>query len=233
MKKLFTAFAIILSLILIKPGFSDIGVILEGETEPVIIEENYMDEFESIRNTAKLVVNHSVSIVSLHGGKWGTCSGVIIKNTEEESIILTAKHCIGTVEELYVEYILADSVGISLYDDLAYIKLNEMIPDKTPAYISEFTPKRGDLVIAVGYPSMNLHVAVGEISIRTLDWQFAKIHIIPGCSGGGAYNEYGELIGIIWGAIGKDDEEDKKSEIGIFERLQDVVKFVKKHKLLE
>lgn len=240
MKQLFTAFALVLTLIIVPSIFAQVGVIQEEKllaetliSDPIKPAKTLLElESQSLKNTMRLVMNHSVSIVGLGSG-FTTCSGVLIKNTLEESIILTAKHCIGTVEELYVENILADSVGISFYDDLAYIKLNEMIINKTPATISEFTPVKGDLVIAVGYPSLKLHVALGEISVRTKDWQFARIHIIPGCSGSGAYNEYGELIGIVWGAINGKDENEDDSEIGIFERLQDVVRFVKKNKLLE
>ncbi len=222
---------ILLSLILLLSfstlSFAQVGVIPEVKIEPINLKAL------ALKSTVKRVIDHSVSIVLLSDG-FGTCSGVLIKNTAHESIVLTAKHCIGTVEELYVEGILANVVGISLYDDLAYIKLNEIIPNKSAAYISQFDPVKGDLVIAIGYPSLSLHVGMGESHLRTKDWQFVKINIIPGCSGGGAFNQYGELVGIAWGNIGNKKEREKnETTIGIFERLEDIINFVKENKLLE
>ncbi len=226
MKRLFIGFALFISLILVTPSFSQIGVVPPMSTEPIIQSIVFeIDKETSIQNTITLATNHAVSIVGRDKKGWGTCSGVVIKNTKEESIVLTAKHCIGLEEELYVESILADSVGVSIFDDLAYIKLTEMIPNKTPVSISEFIPKKGDLVFIIGYPAMDLYTSIGKITIRTLDWQMAKIKVISGCSGAGAYNEYGELIGIVWGGI-------KTLGTGLFEKLTDVQKFVKKHKLL-
>lgn len=239
MRKLFTMFATILSLIFVSTSMAQVGVIPEGasmqqiiETENAVAEKiEYELELQKLKNTVKTVMNYAVSI-GMFGSGFGTCSGVIIKNTPTESIVLSAKHCIGTVEELYVEGILADSVGISLYDDLAWIKLNQEIPNKYAVSISEFSPKKGDLAITIGYPSFELHIGVGQMHLETDDWQFALINVIPGCSGGGVFNEHAELVGIVWGGISKKGEEDK-AKIGIFERHLDVVNFVKKHKLLD
>lgn len=168
------------------------------------------------------------------GVGFGSCSGVLIKNTSTESIVLTAKHCIGTAEEIYVEGILATNVVISLYDDTAYLKFDQEIPGKMPVIISEFAPKKGDLAIVIGYPSFDIHVSVGAMQLKSKDWQYARINIIPGCSGSGVYNEYAELVGIAWGAIGSEKQhEDKTTTIGVFERYEDLIRFVKDHKLLE
>lgn len=244
MKRLFTAIVITLILFISPLCFAQIGVIPEGKTIPKTLISDPGDEtFDSktlielesqaLENNIKRVINYSVSITSLGNG-FGTCSGVIIKNTPNESIVLSAKHCIGTAEELYIEAILVDTVGISIYDDLAYFKLNKMIPNKTAVNISEFVPTKGDLVVTIGYPSFILHIGIGEIQIKTKDWQIATIHLIPGCSGGGVFNEYGELVGIVWGIIGSEKElEKEESTTGIFERLEDIIDFVRKNKLLE
>ena len=66
---------------------------------------------------------------------------------------------------------------------------------------------------------------MGYLTIKTSDWQLANINIIPGFSGGGIFNMSGELIGITWGAV-------LESNTGIFERLEDIHKFVNENKLL-
>lgn len=211
-------------------SFAQVGVIPEGRTTPLTNQTSEEVRIENLKQTVLKVIDSSVS-VSMFGIGIGTCSGTVIKNTQTESIVLTAKHCIGTSEEIYVEGLLVEDLGISIKDDIAYLKINQEIPNKSAIIISNTEPRMGDLVIIIGYPNFHIHISVGEISVKTQDWRFAKINIIPGCSGAGAYNEEGELIGIVWGSVGKSDEQEK-STVGVFERWEDVIKFIKDKNLL-
>jgi V8-like Glu-specific endopeptidase len=169
-------------------------------------------------------INSTISIFMVGQEGFGRCSGIVLKNTIDESIILTAKHCISINDELYVENILATKATISMYDDLAYIVIPSEIPNKQEVIMAKENAKRFDIVFLVGYPDNKLFIESGYITHSTKDWQFSTANSISGCSGGGIFNESGELIGIIWGSIPSDN-------VSIFEPISDVKKFLEENNL--
>ena len=171
-------------------------------------------------------ITSSVSIFGVGEKGYASCSGVVIKNTPTESIVLTAKHCIVSEKELFVESIKIYSVGISVSKDLAYIKLNKFIPFKTPTRLSNYIPHSKDRITGIGYPKGELYITKGKIFLETLDNQMAKMKIESGCSGGGVFNEDGELIGIMLGYV-------PYFNIAMLTKLQDLHKFIAVNKLLE
>ena len=211
MKRLFTALFIALTVFITQPLYAEQGVIKS-------------DPFDLIIPNA---ITSSVSIVMVDDRLGiGTCTGVVLKNTPYYSIVLTAKHCLVIEGELYVESLLVDSIGISYKSDLAYLVLNKFIPNKTPVRISNYIPKSKDKIIAIGYPRKRLYKTRGTIFSQTPTKQYALMPIIKGCSGGGVFNEHGELIGIMvsyYPGLG----------MAMLVRLEDIYKIISVNKLLE
>lgn len=171
-------------------------------------------------------ITSSVSLFGVGEKGFGSCSGVVIKNTPTESIVLTAKHCIVYEKEIFVEDIKIDSVGVSISKDLGYLRLNKFIPFKTPATLSNYIPHSKDRITGIGYPKGELYITKGKIFLETLDYQMTRMEIVSGCSGGGVFNEDGELIGIILGHV-------PYLNISMLVKLQDLHKFIAVNKLLE
>lgn len=213
MKRLITALSIILALFLISPNISN--------AQQGIIKS---DPFDIIISNA---ITSSVSIVMVDDYDGiGTCTGVVLKNTPTESIVLTAKHCLVIEGEMYIESLLVNSIGVSYKSDLAYLVLNKFIPNKTPVRLSNHIPKNKDKIIGIGFPKRKLYKTTGTIFSETRKKQYAMMKIIKGCSGGGVFNEYGELIGIMvsyYPGIG----------MALLVRLEDIHTIINVNKLLE
>jgi S1-C subfamily serine protease len=153
----------------------------------------------------------------------GTCSGVVLTNSPSGASILTAKHCISVEEETYINTVLATQIIVSLDDDLAIIKTKNPIPNKKPAVLSNYNPLIGSEIYHLGYPSFEDYYREGKILLSMKDHYYAKMTVIPGCSGGGVWNKRGELVGIVWGGLQMRAGED----IAIFEPISDVIKFLR------
>ncbi len=211
MKRLFTALFIALTLSITQPIYAEQGVI---ESDP----------FDLVIPNA---ITSSVSLMIIEeDGRLATCSGVVIKNTPNESIILTAKHCLVFEGDMYVESLLVDEVGISYKSDLAYLILNKFIPYKTPVRMSNYIPKSKDKIVGIGYPSTKLYTTKGTIFFQTPKEQYAWLQIKKGLSGGGVFNTDGELIGIMVRYY-------PGVKMGILVRLEDIHTFINVNKLLE
>lgn len=210
MRRLLTALGVSLVLLLSKPVFAQVGVI---ESDPLNIV------------TANAITS-TVRIIMADGGSFGGCSGIVIKNTPTESIVLTAKHCISFEGEMYVQSLEVSSLGISLKSDLAYLILHEFIPNKTPVRISNYLPKDGDQIVAIGLPASKLYIERGTMFVQTETEQYAFIKIINGCSGGGVFNKDGELIGIMIRYY-------RLMNISILVRLEDIHTLINVNRLLE
>ena len=211
MKRLFTALGVALILFL-SPTFSlaQVGVI---NSDPFkIVTAN------AITSTVRIIFGTTKGL--------GGCSGVVIKNTPTESIVLTAKHCLSFDGEMYVQSLVVVAVGSSLKSDIAYLILDKFIPNKTPARLSNYLPKSDDKITAVGFPGSDLYITKGSIFVQTPKEQYAWLEIISGCSGGGVYNTYGELIGIMI-------RHYPIMKISILVKLEDIHTIIKVNKLLE
>jgi len=159
-----------------------------------------------------------VSIFSTDDNGMGYCTGTVIKNDLHQAEVLTAKHCIDTFEEVYVENILVVGMLVSADDDLALLITDEMIPNHNAVKMASCRTQINDMVYHLGYPPQGLYTISGRITNITSDHQYFLAQSIGGCSGGGVFNENGELAGVLWGGT------NRKS---IFEPLQDINRFLK------
>ena len=82
----------------------------------------------------------AVSIFSIGTG-FGRCSGVLTKNQYGLSYIITAKHCINTAEEMYVENKKVEFIITSQNDDLTYLIVKGTLKDKIPAKLAKENAK--------------------------------------------------------------------------------------------
>lgn len=172
-------------------------------------------------------ITSTVKIVTVNFGKFGRCTGIVIKNTPTDSIVLTAKHCVVFEGEMYINSLLVKSVGVSYKSDLAYLRTDEFIPYKTPVTLSNHIPKNGDKFIGIGYPTKGLIVIKGSIFVQTAIEQYVWSKEIPkGSSGGGIFNKKGELIGIMIRYY-------PGVQMGILVRLEDIHTIINVNKLLE
>jgi V8-like Glu-specific endopeptidase len=170
-------------------------------------------------DTENDLTKSSVSIFSLGNGGMGRCSGVLINNNQGLSSVLTAKHCIGTYEETYVDGNLVNLIIASHNDDLALLLVKGTIKNKVPAKLASLNVESGP-VYTVGYPDGNPHIKYGTLSIKTQDWEFYNMEAEPGFSGGGVFNENQELIGILWGGLSFE-------ETAIIEPIKDIRAFLR------
>jgi len=143
------------------------------------------------------------------------CAGVVLSS--KEGIVLTAAHCVkaeavdieitlikrqGYKDSVTINY-LADVVSYMPDDDTALLKTHSEIMDKveTPIY-SGPVPLRGSVVWLVGNPDrMYAMVTKGIFTSTNNMVKNTKLYMVDaqavgGSSGGGAYTDEGELIGI-------------------------------------
>lgn len=167
------------------------------------------------------VAKHSVVEIktetTVYGGlygnyvKSGAGSGVIIS---ENGHIVTNHHVIINADNISVT--LADGVscaasvqGVDEKTDLAVLKLNGNCEGLIPAVMGDSTALIvGEEVVAIGNPLGNLGGTVTngiisaierQITVGNLDMVLLQTNaaVNPGNSGGGLFNSYGELVGII------------------------------------
>ena len=169
-----------------------------------------------------LMQKSTVAIFSI-GNKTGICTGVLIENSKDYSVTLTAKHCTGTFEEVYIDNELSTYTSVSNDDDLAIV-VAPRIKNKVAVDLARKQTNIGDKVYHLGYPSEGELVSGGNIKRKSKDWQYGDYHTISGCSGGGVFNVNGELVGINWGMIRWNLFTDKG--LSILEPLSDVKRFL-------
>jgi len=160
----------------------------------------------------------TVSIMSSGSGT-GICSGTIIREGFDTTYILTAKHCIGVAEDMRVENNKVKLIVTSATDDIALLYVEGIIPGKSVATIGSIGLKVGEMAYHVSYPNFEKYYRKGVMFRYNHDWQFLRFKAIGGCSGGGVFNEKGELVGVLWGGF-------NYNPITIIEPLKDVIKFL-------
>lgn len=171
-----------------------------------------------LKNAIKNTEKNSVSIMSFGNGI-GRCTGVLIKNDKNGAVILTAKHCVDVYEETYVDGKSVKKIGVSIDDDIAYMVISEPLENKEAVTIAKTPVKKDDTVFIYGYPKGDPFIRLGKVMFSNNDHQLARLEVIPGCSGGGVYNEKGELVGIVWGKL-------INEKTAFFEPLKDVKRFL-------
>jgi hypothetical protein len=178
---------------------------------------------------------YSVRIMSLGYGGMGRCTGTVISNTKENTSVLTCKHCIDVDREFTVENQKVKRIVTIPQEDVAYLLMYEPFKNKESAKIATENAKEETKVMMYGQPGYTIkHIKSGEVLYYTDDWGFAKLDVIPGCSGAGLFNAEGELVGVVWGAYAEGQEErglllppKGGNPIGIFEPISDVKKLLR------
>ena len=154
-------------------------------------------------------------------GLSGEGAGTIIKKTETEMYVLTCNHVIEDITEFYDKtgIKLGASIGYSKNDrtdyiqgfvvygaeiiktdkenDLALLKVFMIDDDLEVAKIADEEPQKGDVVYSVGSPLGVLRtVSQGILSNKVEGFYISDNTSTFGNSGGGLYNDNGELIGV-------------------------------------
>ena len=174
-----------------------------------------------------LIENSILQSVALYGNGIGTgfCSGVILKNTDKGAVILTAKHCLGIVNESYADNSEIINAIPSFKYDLALVYTDKKIENKYPVVVAKSDILYRKIVYLVGYPIMEQFISVGYTLVRTHKNQFARLDIQHGCSGGGVFDENGELVGIATMGVFNNDKSETAS-LTIFEPIQNIMDFL-------
>ncbi len=160
----------------------------------------------------------TVSIMSSGRGT-GICSGTIIKETDNMTYVLTAKHCVSVAEDVRVESNKVKLIMTSATDDIAVLCVDGQIPNKDVATIGIFDLKIGETAYHLSYPNFTNYYKSGKMFRYNHDWQFLRFKAIGGCSGGGIFNSDGELVGVLWGGF-------NYQPITIIEPLSDMIEFL-------
>ena len=207
----------ILSLLLISPSFVEakgFNTIFKGNVSAYLAED-----------ACNVYEKSSVSLFSVNPGI-SKCSGVIIKEHNNRTYVLTAKHCINLNEEVYVEDYEVINIITSVFDDLAILVIEGNIKNKKPAKLSNDNLPKNEMVYFIGYPSLiDTYKSVGKAIKYSKDWGYAHLKSVGGCSGAGIYKKGGYLIGILWGGL-------RNKDVTIFETLEDIKRFLKSIELL-
>lgn len=185
--------------------------------------KNSPPEYTASEELDKKLISQTVSVIMFDKGM-GTCSGTIIKEDERNHYVLTAKHCIDVTEEMYVEHNKVLYAIVSTTDDLALIVVDGKIPYKTVAKMSLWRAEIGDVVHHVAYPTGIIYKASGQVTRNNKDSQFANFQAIGGCSGGGVFNENGELVSVLWGGFRNSKKEAPVKSVT--ESLNDIESFL-------
>lgn len=173
-----------------------------------IRDVNVDNESMTLANAVDAVENSVVAIG--YTEDCGNGSGVIIS---KDGFIVTNNHVVNGYEELYVA--LNDGTVHSAYvwatdeqTDLAVIKISTEKELSAATFGDSSKTRKGDNVIVIGNPTGELKGSVtsGIIShnsrIMSIEGYIMELiqtdaSVNPGNSGGGLFNTYGELIGIV------------------------------------
>jgi len=126
----------------------------------------------------------------------GICSGLFI---DDEGTILTARHCTEGVDHMDVltsdhSVYAASFVAKSNLHDLALIRVDRK---NTPYFTLAQNVQQGENVNVLGNPMGETDVLSRGIIAKTAgDIVVVDCSVVPGNSGGPAYNDRGELVGV-------------------------------------
>lgn len=183
---------------------------------------------EQIReSTAKVVV------LDEYGNARGSGTGFIVSIPGSHDIdILTVRHvCVPgmKIDTPYVKELTppapnfrvefpngnyrAEIKKIDMHSDLCLLKLTDNRENNTELHLSHNYPQLGDSISVIGYPHgfgplLSLghfnETSGGGIGPEEL-FSILTIHIFPGNSGSGVFNDRGQLVGVIsWSMVGVD-----------------------------
>jgi len=226
MNKLFKTIQIILVISLVCISLGGFYVLYNAS------QQTSMIAYESI--DIQKILNSSVIVNALFSGG----SGTVIKLTNENMYILTCHHVIDMVliwqEEIpelkvKVGYIRTDKYGETIgktyytaeivkYDednDMALLKVKLIDENLTEVSIAEIEPEKGDAVYSVGNPlGMIRTLSKGILANKEEGFYICDNTTTYGNSGGGLFNDKGELIGVpsnVTGYYFKTDENEEET----------------------
>jgi len=150
-------------------------------------------------------------------GAMGFGAGTIIKKTDNSMYVLTCYHVVEDVIEMKNPKVFA-SIGYSINDvrdsavadilykvevvkfdkekDLALLKTFMVDKDLEAISIAKNEPQKGDIVYSIGTPlGWHRTISKGILANKIEGYYVTDNSITFGNSGGGLYNESGELIG--------------------------------------
>lgn len=129
--------------------------------------------------------------------KKAVCSGAFVTRN---GYILTAKHCTDGAAEITVlthdqqEY-LATIVAVSKTQDLAVIRIDRQ---NTPHFVLAKRSYQGQVIHTYGSPlGITGTYTTGHIARLNGDVSYVDCGVLPGNSGGPAFNEDGEMVGVL------------------------------------
>jgi S1-C subfamily serine protease len=183
-------------------------------------------EVKQITDTIKELQSHNVDVARLLktdvfvSGYLGSGAGTVVKKTNDGIYVLTCLHVIDDIVHLNEKGLkVGAKIGYSTYDDstkvrgmviygadiikidrdhdLALLKTGYTDDNLEVATIAKEAPKKGDTVYSVGSPLGILRTASKGIISNIIEGFFYFDGTITfGNSGGGLYNEHGELVGV-------------------------------------
>ncbi len=134
----------------------------------------------------------------------GNCSAVAI----DENTLLTAEHCVSNKNtgQLFLDWRGDEKVPYVLIKsdkshDIAEIEIHSSSVHLTPVKISKAPPSETDRVYIVGYPAAQMRILSEgyystDADVNGMRHYSTGANAFGGNSGGGLFNERGELIGI-------------------------------------
>ena len=186
-------------------------------------------------------------------GFQGEGAGTVVKKTDDSMYILTCLHVIQDIVNLNENGLAVNAkIGYSTYDDitkvnglviygvkiikidkehdLALLKSNYVDKNLEVAPLATITPKKGDVVYSIGSPLGILRtISRGIISNVIEEFFYSDNTTTFGNSGGGLYNEHGELIGVPSNVEGYPVGIDgfvPESSLGMSRDLQTITNFL-------
>lgn len=138
-----------------------------------------------------------VMAVDENGDMAGVCNGVVLKNADHYATVLTAGHCLIPGDyQYYVENQKAYFSFKSEKYDLAFIYVTNRLDNKESAKLSDRSIQFNEAIYFVGDVVGEQVDRMGRV-ISTIFDDISTLSVRRGCSGGGVWNDSGELVGIL------------------------------------
>ena len=195
----------------------------------------------------------------------GMGSGTIIKTTKRCTYVLTCAHVVAKFHEFQEKgYMITGALGynktgrnnditgmviypyeILKYDeevDLALLRIFEVDKNLNVIKIADNEPNKGDMIFTVGNPLGFIRTISKGILANKIEGFFICENVITyGNSGGGLYNQNGELIGVpsnVMGYKGGLDKDGKdsfipESSLGLSRDLRTIKEFLRQTSVTE
>lgn len=146
------------------------------------------------------------------------CGGTVVRSTKDETLVLTAAHCIMFNDKTPMEYGFVEFnddnkyrvivIDYSRQQDLALLRITDPIELKEVTFLALEAPVSGDHIWVLGYGAkiedLMSDGIVGKADVMHIYYKKRHCIIIDasatgGNSGGGIYNDYNELVGVLQG----------------------------------